>query len=106
MISEALFSLHSAMEVCRHGIRSVRHPTSSPKLLTRAGTGDEGSPVVESILPITPRASLLWKPLPASRNNSVFCHGLKMRDSFGEILLPEAVPLFSGLVNDVMSMLT
>jgi len=53
-------------------------PSSLSVLPTSAGTVDVRKPVVESILPITPRASLLWKPLPALRKTSVRSQGPKI----------------------------
>ena len=81
----------------------IAKPISLPILPTRTGTGDDAVPVVGSILSITPRASLLWKPLPAFKKISVFCHGPNINDNLGESFAPDALPLLAGSCSYVMS---
>src|SRR5262245_2486861 len=45
---------------------------------------------------VVPRASLLWKPWPQLRKYSVFDHGPKIADSFGETIESRFLPEFSG----------
>ena len=73
--SESRSSSHSASELCRPGIASVRTPSSQPLARDQARHRlSAASPVFGSTVVVVPRASLLWKPRPALTKNSVLLH--------------------------------
>ena len=74
----------------------MRAPTSSPREATRPGTLSMASPLFGSSLAVVPRASLLWKPRPALKKNSVFAHGPKISESLGDSMLSLARPELAG----------
>ena len=87
--SEASVRRHSASERLQAGQRSrVRTPISAPLERTSGVTASAGRAASSGRrVIVVPRASLLWKPLPAVRRSTRCCaHGPKISASLGEAM--------------------
>jgi len=96
------FRYQRASDDCTFGRASVRTPSSAPVLRTSGVAESTGSPDFGSTLIVTPRASLLWKPVPALTKYSVLYQGPNTNDAFGEAMPDATFPEFSGVLESTL----
>src|SRR6476619_1687193 len=103
-ISESKSSRNTAKVLVVSLTGCVRTPISAPFDRTRNGEGETGDRLTGSTVVTVQRASLLRKPVPALRYNSVFAHGPNTRPSFGLGMTPRSLPELAARLPETLEL--